>query len=86
LLLQDALFTLTPIYLAVVQCMLTLVSVQWLWSVVSCKAVIDNNSNNKNAFPAHDELGTCRTSVVSLQQPVLCIPISPADTTFLTMT
>ncbi len=25
------------------------------------------------AFPAHDELGTCRTSLVSPEQPVLCI-------------
>ena len=29
-------------------------------------------------FPAHDELGTCRTSLVSLEQPVLCIPVRPA--------
>jgi len=48
LLLQNALFTKTPIYLAVVQCTLTLLSLQWLWSIASCKAVIDNNSNIKN--------------------------------------
>lgn len=27
-------------------------------------------------FPAHDELGTCMTAVVSSEQPVLCIPLT----------
>ncbi len=26
-------------------------------------------------FPAQDELGTCRTSLVSPEQPVLCVPV-----------
>ena len=40
-------------------------------------------NNNKNdykyellkRFPAHDELGTCRASLVSPEQPVVCMPI-----------
>ena len=39
-----------------------------------------------NRFPAHDELGTCRTSLVSPEQPVLCIPVRPTKTTILTIT
>ena len=30
-------------------------------------------------FPACDELGTCRTSLVSPEQPVLCIPTLPSN-------
>ena len=30
-------------------------------------------------FPAHDELGTCRTSLVSPEQPVSCIPVRKHD-------
>ena len=36
------------------------------------------NSNNNGTvylpFPAHDELGTCRATLISPEQPVLCIP------------
>ena len=32
-------------------------------------------------FPAHDQPGTRRTSLVSPEQPVLCIPIRPTSTT-----
>jgi len=48
----------------------------------------NNNNNNKSLkrFPAHDELGTSRTSLVSPEQPVLCIPIRPTNTTVLTIT
>ena len=41
----------------------------------------DKKSMIKNTFfsrfPAHGEPGTCRPSVVSAEQPVLCIPIRP---------
>ena len=37
-------------------------------------------------FPAHDELGMRRTKLVSPEQPVLCIPVRPTDTTVLTIT
>lgn len=33
----------------------------------------NNNSDNSNAFPAHDELGTCRSSCLSPEQSVLSI-------------
>ena len=32
-----------------------------------------------------DELGTCRTSLVSPEQPILCIPIRPTNTAILTI-
>ena len=38
---------------------------------------------NKKGFPAHDELDRCRTSLVSPQQPVLCIPLRITKTTSL---
>ena len=34
-----------------------------------------NKKHNQNAFPAHNELGMCRTSLVFAEQPVLCIPV-----------
>jgi len=37
----------------------------------------NNNNNNLRRFPAHDELGTCRTTLVTPEQPVLCIPVRP---------
>ena len=43
-----------------------------------------NNSNNKKhvgRFPADDELGFCRTSRVSPEQPVLCVPVEYAHLT-----
>ena len=39
-----------------------------------------NCVNQAKAFPAHDELGTCRTSLVSPRQTVLCIPVRPTKT------
>ena len=42
------------------------------------KPHLHNNSNSKKhleRFPADDELGTCRTSRVSPEQPVLCVPV-----------
>ncbi len=35
-------------------------------------------------FPAHGELGTCRTSLVPPEQPVLCIPVRPTHSTVFT--
>ena len=32
-----------------------------------------------NCFSAHDELATCRTSLASPEQPVLCIPVRPTN-------
>ena len=49
----------------------------------------NNNNNHKNAlkFPAHDELGTCRTSLVSPKQSVLSILVWPiANAAFMTIT
>jgi len=37
-------------------------------------------------FPAQDELSTSRTSLVSSEQPVLCIPVRLTNTTILTIT
>jgi len=37
-------------------------------------------------FPVHDELGMCRTSPASPEQPVLCIPVRPTSATVLTIT
>ncbi len=49
----------------------------------------DNNNNNNNNklkfFLARDELGTCKTSLVSPEQPALCIPARPTNTTVLTI-
>ena len=48
------------------------------------------NNNNNNIiiirFPAHDELGTCRASLVSPEQSVLSIPTGSIDVTVLTVT
>ncbi len=49
--------------------------------VVPCTLDFDNNKLKR--FPAHDEVGMCRTSLVSPQQPVLRIPIRPHKTTVL---
>jgi len=50
----------------------------WLQALYSTHSNNNNSNNNNNIiiirFPAHDELGTCRTSLVSPEQPVLCIP------------
>ena len=43
----------------------------------------DNNSNNSNN---HDELGTCRTSLVSAKLSVLSICIGSTNLTVLTIT
>ena len=37
-------------------------------------------------FPAHDELGMCRTSLVSLKQSVVIILVWPSDAAFMTVT
>jgi hypothetical protein len=37
-------------------------------------------------FPGHNELGTCRASLVFPEQPVLSIPVMSIDTTVLTVT
>ena len=37
------------------------------------KNIVLYKINNLKRFPAQDELGTCRTSLVSPEQPVLCI-------------
>ena len=60
--------------------------------------IITNNNNNNTRnngnkitenvlmLVAHDELGVCRTSLVSPEQPALCIQVSPTYTTVLTIT
>ena len=40
---------------------------------------------NLISFPAHDELGMCRTVLVSPEQPVLCMPVRPNSTILLTV-
>ncbi len=40
---------------------------------------------NSMSIPPHDELGMCRTSGVSPEQPVLCIPVRPTTMTVLTV-
>ena len=40
---------------------------------------------NLISFPAHDELGMCRTVLVSPEQPVLCMPVRPNSTMLLTV-
>jgi len=57
---------------------------------------IDNNNNNDNddidttnninAFRLMNELGTCRASLVSPKQPVLCIPVRHITMTVVTVT
>ncbi len=57
---------------------------------LSCRQMSHEYSNDNNndkimmmiiimiiikRFPAHDEPGTCRTSLVSPEQPVSCIPV-----------
>lgn len=37
-------------------------------------------------FPAHAELGTSRTRLVSLEQSLLCISVRPVSTNVLTVT
>ena len=39
-----------------------------------------NCVNEAKAFPARDELGMCRTSLVSPRQTVLCIPVRSTKT------
>ena len=39
----------------------------------------NNNNNNNKRFPAHDELGTCRTSLVLPKQSVLSILVWPSN-------
>ena len=52
--------------------------------------IIDNNNkndnNSKKRFPAHDELGTCETSLVQTKQPLVSILVRFGDTTQLTIT
>ncbi len=56
--------------LTVVSCLLCLAWLHWMFAVVT--AIVINQS-----FPAHAELGTCRMSLVSPEQHVLCIPTRP---------
>ncbi len=45
----------------------------------------DNYQFNLMSIPGYDELGTCRTVLVSPEQPVLCIPNRPTSTIGLTV-
>ncbi len=49
--------------------------------VAACAVVIQLLS-----IAAHDKPGACRTSLVSSEQPVLCIPVGPSYATVLTIT
>ncbi len=45
----------------------------------------NKHTNNNKSAKAHDELGTCRPSLVCPGQPVLCIPMRSTNTTVLTI-
>ena len=49
-------------------------------------AVLARYKNCFQCFPAHDELGMCKASLVSPEQPVLCIFLWLTNTTDLTVT
>ncbi len=66
-----------------VQAMLSNYGAYAVYAVQQHKLACTSESCKPNAL--HDELGTCRTSLVSPEQPVLCIPvIRPTNTTVCT--
>ncbi len=62
---------------------LTAFSKPHIFLQISCARLLQQltsmfwNKKKIRRFPAHDELGACRTSLVHLKQPVLYIPVRP---------